>query len=229
MTTNCTACHGSRLEKEYTGKNPDVPADVHFQKLAMQCTRCHSGAEMHMAVAQGIDMNTMTNTPKCASCHAEILQSGENMQVHQTHAEKVACQVCHSLSYKNCYGCHVGLDDKGLPYYQVDKSEMNFKIGKNPRPTTEHPQVFTLVRHVPVNRTIFDFYGKDLLPDFDVLPTWKVSDPHNIQRKTPQNQSCNNCHGNSVLFLMEKDIPERNIKANQGVFFKGEELPKPIQ
>jgi hypothetical protein len=229
MATNCTSCHGSRLEKEYTGKNPDIPADVHFQKLAMPCTGCHTGAEMHAAATPGVDMNTMTNTPKCISCHANILEFGENMQVHQTHVEKVDCQVCHSLAYKNCYGCHVGVDDKGLPYYQLDKSEMNFKIGKNLHQTADHPQVFTLVRHVPVNRNILDFYGKNLLGEFDVLPTWKASDPHTIQRKTPQNQSCNNCHGNTVLFLTQKDIAKIDTKSNRGVFLTAEELPKPIQ
>ena len=32
VETNCTSCHGSRMEKEFFGKNEGVPADVHYIK-----------------------------------------------------------------------------------------------------------------------------------------------------------------------------------------------------
>ncbi len=229
METNCTSCHGSRLFKEYTGKNPDVPADVHFQKKAMQCTGCHTGHEMHAAASAGVNMDNTDNAPQCLSCHNEISEIGENAKVHQVHGGKVACQVCHAVSYKSCYGCHVGKDKRGLPYFQVERSVMNFKIGKNLHPTDRNPAAYVLVRHVPVNRNIFKYYGNNLLPDFDSLPTWKMSSPHNIQRKTPQNGACNNCHGNSELFLMKKDVDKIELKANEGVYFSHDELPKTIQ
>ncbi|MEJ2055022.1 MAG: multiheme c-type cytochrome [Calditrichaceae bacterium] len=228
METNCTSCHGSRLEKEYTGKNPNVAADVHFQKKAMQCTGCHTALEMHETTKAGIDMKNVENSPQCLSCHETLTESGEYIEIHKTHVPNVACQVCHSMPYKNCYGCHVGKDAKGLPYFQLDKSEMNFKIGKNLHPTDKNPATFVIVRHVPVNRNIFDFYGKNLLPDFNSLPTWKFSSPHNIQRKTPQNEKCNNCHGNSELFLTEKDIMRDEIKANKDIYLNKDQLPKAI-
>ena len=105
---------------------------------------------------------------------------------------------------------------------------MNFKIGKNKLDGKENTVVYKLVRHVPINSKIFDYYGKNLLPNFDALPTWKFSSPHNIQRKTPQNESCNNCHGNSKLFLTQKDVAADELKANKGIYFSQEELPKTI-
>jgi thiosulfate/3-mercaptopyruvate sulfurtransferase len=48
-------------------------------------------------------------------------------------------------------------------------------------------------------------------------PTWKYTTPHNIQRVTPQNAECNNCHGNLDLFLTEDDVLPDEVKANETV------------
>jgi thiosulfate/3-mercaptopyruvate sulfurtransferase len=64
---------------------------------------------------------------------------------------------------------------------------------------------------------LFAFYGEGLLPDFDNVPTWKYAAVHNIQRQTPQNQDCNNCHGQSDLFLTEADVDAAELEANRGV------------
>jgi hypothetical protein len=79
------------------------------------------------------------------------------------------------------------------------------------------------VRHVPVARDSFAYYGADLLPNFDALPTWKYATPHNIQRITPQNEACGGCHGNAELFLTTDDVALDERKANENVIV--EELP----
>jgi hypothetical protein len=130
----------------------------------------------------------------------------------------LAWLVCHSVGpYKQCYGCHVGKDEDGLPYRQLEPSELDFKIGLNPRQSEERPWNYVLLRHVPVNEDIFAAYGENLLPDFDAEPTWKYTTPHNIQWVTPQNTECNNCHGTPDLFLMEHDVLPEELEANQSV------------
>ena len=52
---------------------------------------------------------------------------------------------------------------------------------------------------------------------FDALPTWKYATPHNIQRTTPQNQECNNCHGQADLFLAADDVDPDELEANKDV------------
>jgi thiosulfate/3-mercaptopyruvate sulfurtransferase len=142
------------------------------------------------------------------------------------HDETVACQVCHSAGpYKQCYGCHVGKDDQGLPYRKLELSELAFKIGLNPLKSDERPWDFVLLRHVPVTRDTFAFYGENLLPDFDAEPTWKYATPHNIQRNTPQNESCNSCHGVQALFLIEEDVAPDELEANRSVIVP--EVPPP--
>ena len=46
MHTVCLACHGSRIEKEYFGKNKGIPPDIHKQKY-FKCSKCHKAQEMH--------------------------------------------------------------------------------------------------------------------------------------------------------------------------------------
>jgi hypothetical protein len=137
---------------------------------------------------------------------------------HAIHQGKVSCQVCHSMPYKNCYSCHVGKDKSGAPYFETAPSKMDFKIGLNPKITKERPQKYVIVRHVPISPGLFDFYVKDALTNMDKAPTWKFATPHNIQLKTPQNETCLSCHGNNKLFLTKKDVESWEVKANKNVF-----------
>jgi len=224
METNCTSCHGSRVEKEYLGKNKGFPADVHWAKKGMTCVACHKGEEMHgTGKAYGYRYE-VENMPTCEGCHKEALKKGK---AHRIHKNKVSCQVCHSVAYKNCYNCHVGKDAQGIPYFKTEKSEMNFKIGLNPLRSKRRPYKFVTVRHIPVTPGTFDFYVKGGLSNFSALPTWKLATPHNIQRKTPQNSSCNSCHGKRELFLLEKDVPPQEQEANKGVIVPEKRVPKP--
>jgi hypothetical protein len=74
-----------------------------------------------------------------------------------------------------------------------------------------------LLRHVPVTRDTFGYYGDDLLPNFDGVPTWKYATPHNIQQVTTQNSECANCHGNADLFLTADDVLPEECEANKTV------------
>jgi len=47
---------------------------------------------------------------------------------------------------------------------------------------------------------------------------------HNIQRVTPQNQDCNNCHGQDALFLLEVDVDPDELEANRDVIVR--EVPE---
>ena len=82
-----------------------------------------------------------------------------------------------------------------------------------------------LVRHIPIARDTFAFYGDDLLPNYGDVPTWKYAVVHNIQRVTPQNQACNNCHGQRSLFLTADDVDPDELEANGAVVV--ESVPGP--
>lgn len=225
---NCTACHGSRLEKEYMGKAAEdypelnLQPDVHWLPKSMQCTDCHKGSWMHNEAGPYPNRYEDKEAPSCEGCHAKdskftgVASHTKHAGV-QTGATSLQCQVCHAQSYNNCYGCHVGKDKKGLPYYKTDKSEFNFKIGRNPDKTKDRPYDYIIVRHVPVARDTFKFYGDDILSNFDALPTWKYATPHTIQKLTPQAKDCNSCHGNAKLFLTDKDVLPDEKKANEKV------------
>jgi thiosulfate/3-mercaptopyruvate sulfurtransferase len=82
------------------------------------------------------------------------------------------------------------------------------------------------LRHVPIDPEAFAYYGDDLLPNFDALPTWKYATPHNIQRITPQNETCGSCHGNAEFFLTADDVAPEELEANKDVIV--EDLPFPM-
>jgi hypothetical protein len=226
MDTNCTSCHGSRVEMEYLGKNGGIPGDVHYTQKGMKCIACHTGDELHGSGTDYVYRYDVENGPRCEGCHEDAVSPTATTRTHRIHKEKVSCHVCHSVAYKNCYSCHVGKDKKGLPYFKTDKTEMAFKIGLNPRPSKERPFTYVTLRHVPVSKETFAFYVKDGLTNFDELPTWKLATPHNIQRKTPQTESCKSCHGNKELFLLEGDVAPEEQAANKGVIVPDNAIPR---
>ncbi len=218
ISDTCLACHGGRVGPEYQGKNEGVKGDVHWMKGGMPCVECHTVADFHGDGEEYAHRYDGAEMPACLDCHPTVSGGADGVMQHTLHQDKVACQVCHSVGpYKNCYGCHVGTDEEGLPYRQLEPSELDFKIGLNSLQSEERPWNYVLLRHVPVSQDIFASYGENLLSDFDAEPTWKYTTPHNIQRVTPQNTECNNCHGNPELFLTEGDVPPEELEANQSV------------
>ncbi|MCL7453239.1 MAG: hypothetical protein M8467_09335 [Anaerolineae bacterium] len=220
----CAGCHRSRIGAEYTGKNAGVPADVHWIQGNMSCFECHSADEMHGAMGEGEHRYAGATIPGCqdADCHPGVGTDDSVRQHTDFHFEAMSCQVCHSTTYQNCYGCHVAQQD-GVPDHQIESSVLAFKIGRNPLQSEERPWEYVPLRHVPIDPESFAYYGENLLPNFDALPTWKYATPHNIQRITPQNETCQSCHGNAEFFLTDGDVLPGELEANEAVIV--EELP----
>lgn len=229
MHTVCTACHGSRIEKEYMGKNKGIPPDVHKTKY-FKCKKCHTADEMHGDGNEYANRYEVENAPKCKNCHEDIYaDTAENARQHQLHKDRVSCQVCHSMPYKNCFSCHFGKDKLGYKYFKTKGSTLQFKIGLNPLQSDKRPEKFVTLRHVPVDHGSFRFYVDNGLTNFDRLSTWKLATPHNIQRKTPQNASCNACHGTAALFLLEKDVKPEYLNANRTVILAADQIPQKVK
>jgi cytochrome c peroxidase len=138
--------------------------------------------------------------------------------------------VCHSVSYSNCDGCHVAVSQKtGNPFFSTDATYLGLFIGRNPRPSYERPYAFVLLRHVPIAPDNFDYYGEDLLANFNRLPTWVYATPHNVQLDTPQAESCNACHGNAEWFLTADRVKPAELRANQSVIVGSVPAPVPLE
>jgi len=232
MTRNCAACHGSRVGNEYLGKHEDLKADVHFREGRMTCVDCHTGNEMHGQLSdcktchtepEELSVSTPNHryegvqTPRCETCHITTT-IGDGIEMHEAHGADLSCQVCHSVAYTSCDGCHVQISDKtGNPLFATDSSYLGLYIGRNPLKSFDRPYDFVPLRHVPISQTSFQFYGENLLSNFDALPTWVYTTPHNIQLETPQTESCNSCHGNPDIFLTPDKVLPGELTANQGV------------
>ncbi|MBP7998215.1 MAG: hypothetical protein KA314_02355 [Chloroflexi bacterium] len=233
MTRNCTACHGSRVGNEYLGKHEGLMADVHLRMGRMNCVDCHSGHEMHGQPAECQTCHTSPDAaavppadhryagvqqPRCETCHVSAALGQDGYEMHQAHGGDLSCQVCHSIAYTNCDNCHVALSETtGNPYFATDASYQGFYIGLNPIRSYDRPYQYVPVRHIPVSPESFSFYGADLLTFFNALPTWKYTTPHNIQRITPQAETCNACHGNADLFLTIDKVKPEEVEANLAV------------
>jgi hypothetical protein len=214
----CLACHGARVSNEYQGKNEGVEGSVHWLEGGMPCFECHEVSHYHGDGTEYTHRYEGAPGVNCLDCHSETAPDRSEIPEHRIHDGSVPCEVCHvSGPYKSCYNCHVALDDKGLPYYKVDKSELTFKIGRNPIKSDDRPWDYVLVRHIPVAPDTFAFYDGYVLPEFDNAPTWKYATPHNIQRVTTQNESCDSCHGNENLFLTADDVAPEELAANADV------------
>ncbi|RKX79059.1 MAG: hypothetical protein DRP87_04495 [Spirochaetes bacterium] len=229
MQEVCTSCHGSRVGPEFLGMNEGIPADIHRQKSYFKCTSCHSSVEMHGDGVEYANRYEVATAPECESCHRDVYTSqGENTTQHTIHKDKVSCQVCHAMPYKNCWECHVGTDDQGLTFFRTKATKMDFKIGLNPARDERHPEKFVTVRHIPVDFNTFSFYVEDGLSEFNMLPNWKMTTPHTIRRETPQNSSCDSCHGNESIFLSLEDVEEKYREANKEVIVPKELIPAKV-
>jgi len=242
MIQNCIACHGSRVGNEYLGRNEGLDADVHLRQGHMACTDCHDGARMHGRTdncatchpgPEGSEVPPPDHryagvqAPRCESCHAVVATGQDDVIMHQMHGDNLSCQVCHSVSYTSCDGCHIQNGQGGAgTEFELENMELTFLIGRNTQQTYDRPYNYVPVRHAPIDQETFSVFGQDLMPNFDERATWQYTTPHNIQRKSPQAGSCNNCHGNPDLFLTADKLPPEELEANQEVIV--EEIPPPI-
>jgi nitrate/TMAO reductase-like tetraheme cytochrome c subunit len=205
QTRNCTACHGSRIGDEFKGSNAGLKASIHYSS-GMNCFNCHTGTEIHGTNSAADIRYNVTALPECLDCHSNV--KNDSIEMHEMHVGQLACQICHSQPYKNCYSCHVSQLGSSIEHGLMFPSQIDFKIGRNPIKSEKHPEDFVLLRHIPIAPNSFEEYGIEL-PNFTTLPTWKYASPHNILRRTPQNESCESCHGMSNLFLTEDYINEK--------------------
>jgi Zn finger protein HypA/HybF involved in hydrogenase expression len=226
METVCASCHGGRVFGEFTGAKADYKADIHFDKERMKCVNCHTAAELHADGRNANQRFQVAPRPNCKHCHLKSFDVKGGNRFHLQHGQDLACQVCHAQANKNCFNCHVGLDQKKLPYFKCQETRMQFKIGRNPLKSKDRHSAYVVVRHAPITPSIFDSYVKDALGRIDALPTWKLDTPHSIRRHTPQNQSCNACHGHANLFLREEDMAPWERKANRKVRVPDSNIPK---
>ena len=233
MTNNCTACHGSRVGNEYMGKHEDIKADVHFRQGRMTCEDCHTSHEMHgqppncQECHQGPEQNQVPppdhrydglQGPSCESCHASVTAGNDGNLMHENHPGSLSCQVCHSVSYTSCDGCHVSISEQtGNPIFETEGSYLGFYIGKNPIRNYARPYEYVPVRHVPISTTSFDFYEEGMVSNFTGKETWVYATPHNIQKNTPQAESCAACHGNPEVFLTADNVAPGELSANRNV------------
>lgn len=218
MTRTCTACHGSRVGNEYLGKNEGYLADVHFRQARFVCADCHEDNEMHGAYNQeDAHRYDGEERPACETCHQDVIAGTSGVVQHTIHTDRLSCQVCHSVTYKSCDGCHTHKNADGVPFFETEGSSMTFFIGKNPIQNEERPYEYVPVRHVPISRDSFEYYGENLLSNFDAAPTWRYTTPHNIQLETPQNRACTACHGNAEIFLTADKVAPDELEANRDV------------
>jgi hypothetical protein len=240
----CTACHGSRVQNEYYGLNegPEgrLPRDLHSTMLRYQCTDCHTGNEMHgMGDYQNATHRYDTKgESSCEACHLDdggVAADTDYFAIpeHLLHGtEMLSCQACHSVAYTNCTNCHVDRADtpEKTPYYTVQEHSLGFFLARNPRQNTQRPYRYVPVRHVPIDPNSFSYYedqfGVEFLTDFMNRPTWVYATPHNIQRNTPQTESCESCHTNDSIFLTPDKVPPAELEANLGIIVQSApELP----
>jgi thiosulfate/3-mercaptopyruvate sulfurtransferase len=188
--------------------------DVHWIQARMTCTDCHDGAELHGSGVMYANRYEVEEAPDCQDCHP---QSGLNeTSAHSTHQEKLSCYVCHSAGpVKTCTGCHEGYNAEGSRFRTSDVSYV-FKIGTNPNPTEDYPYEYVTVRKVPTVEDSFEGFGVTL-ENYDAVPSWKMSTPHNIRKTTRYNRSCDSCHGHPELFLSEEDLGPNPSEADLSV------------
>jgi thiosulfate/3-mercaptopyruvate sulfurtransferase len=211
MQQTCLQCHKDQAN-EFLGLSGQAP-DVHYTN-GMQCIDCH-GNGIH---GDGITYTTMWDVkemPQCGMCHTDVTNGTSNIAEHNVPQMKVLnCTVCHAQPYTNTYNytsMFVGDQYVG----SVSMTVTDFEIGFNTIPAV--PYLYTTVRHYPITRDTFDYFGINLLNGFNLVPTWQTTSPHNIQAATPQNASCNDCHINAGYFLTRDMLDPNDSLANLGV------------
>lgn len=225
MITVCVTCHVSRGGHAYLGVASGTQPDVHLTKYSYKCTTCHRSDELHgdgIAVEQRY---AYTKLPKCKICHTTSQTSN---QYHTQHFEDFNCQVCHSQDYNNCGSCHIHGDGARVPSYQ------GFKIAKNPIPTIKTGFNLTLVRRTLAAPDNWIVYGVANYTNFDALPTYNYTSPHNILKFTSRTQvgsgACySKCHIrndngtliNKELYLFNSDLLPWELNANSGITCDG--------
>ena len=186
MRKNCTTCHVSRGGHAYFGEGVGTVPDVHLTSAGFDCLDCHSRNEIHGDGNYYDQRYKNQLKPECENCHTNIADVNN---FHKTHMDDFNCQTCHSQDYNNCGSCHVPEPGTGHGGARVE-AHLKFKIGMNPIPETKPYKMATL-RQSLMAPDSWDGYGVDIMPNFDVRPTYKYTTPHNILRWTARTDTTN--------------------------------------
>lgn len=234
MMKVCVSCHTSRGGHAYLGVAVGTEPDVHLTNNSYTCLSCHTGAEMHGNGEPVEQRYAYSELPECENCHSGIESSNNH---HQMHYDDFNCQVCHSQDYNNCGQCHINFEGSTksgagaqIPAY------LDYKIAKNPIPDVKSEYKFVLVRRTLAAPENWDAYEDNAYPNFDALPTYNYTTPHNILRWTDRTnvsdgESCySNCHVrneggklvNKELYLFQDDLLEWEINASKDIVVDGE-------
>lgn len=208
----CALCHGGRVYPEFTGKFGGTP-DIHYQK-GMICIDCHKKNEFHGDGNHYLSRKEVKEKPACLKCHKPGEEKTEKAKsAHETHAQKLSCASCHaSEGYNNCYDCHLG---KGA----TPKS--NFILGLSPR----DKKTITTLRIIPTVRDTFKSAGISM-DNYDALPNYWDTTPHNIKKQTKRTRSCDVCHVDKKGFLTKKNLIKNGSKANEGLIYEPKSINK---
>jgi len=230
MVSVCVTCHTSRGGHAYLGVASGTQPDVHLTMKGFVCTDCHDRIDLH-GNGQKVDQRyAYDRLPSCTTCHEGIETSNT---YHATHFTDFNCQVCHSQKYNNCGSCHVHGEGARIPSY------MDFKIAANPIPAIKPGYDFTLVRRTLAAPDNWSNYGVPQYANFDALPTYNYTTPHNILKWTERTQvtdgkSCDaNCHIrneggtliNKHLFLFQEDLLSWEQGASANIVVDGKLPP----
>ncbi|MHC1706411.1 MAG: hypothetical protein AB9842_02690 [Bacteroidales bacterium] len=226
MINICVTCHVSRGGHAYLGVASGTKADVHLTQAGFKCMNCHSGEELHGDGVKVEQRYAYSKLPKCDSCHTGISNSNT---YHTAHYSDFNCQVCHSQVYNNCGSCHIHGAGARIPAY------MGFKIASNPIPDLKIGFDFTLVRRTLAAPDNWMEYGVPQYANFDALPTYNYTSPHNILRWTARTDvevgsACySNCHirnesgvfVNKELYLFQEDLLPWEVGATSHITVDG--------
>ncbi len=226
MVSVCVTCHSSRGGHAYMGMASGTQSDVHLKKMNYKCVDCHKAEELH---GDGVEVDqryAYEGLPKCEDCHAGTQK--KNLY-HVVHYDDFNCHACHSQDYNNCGSCHIHGEGARIPSY------LGFKIAANPIPDIREGYKFTLVRRTLGAPDNWEKYGVPSYANFDALPTYNYTTPHNILRWTSRTQvpsggSCSdNCHirneggilVNKGLYLFEENLLDWEKNATSKIAVDG--------
>lgn len=235
MLNVCVKCHSSRGGHAYLGVAAGTEPDVHITSQNFKCLDCHNGAEMHGNGEPVEQRYAYSELPECEECHTDLASSNN---YHSTHLGDFNCQVCHSQDYNNCGQCHINFEDEHLKSgagAQIP-SYLGYKIAVNPLPELRpFESDFALVRRTLAAPENWDAYVENAYPNFNALPTYNFTTPHNILKYTSrttveEGQSCAyNCHIRNVddslynknLYLFEEDLLDWELEASRSITVDG--------
>jgi thiosulfate/3-mercaptopyruvate sulfurtransferase len=196
----CAMCHGGRVWPEFTGDYGGSP-DVHYRK-GMTCGDCHGPVQFHGDGNAYTSRKDVPVRPLCTDCH-DIATMGKDStkETHATHEESVSCSACHTATaYRQCSSCHLGGGAVSSPA---------IVLGHNPR----QPKQLTTLRLIPTTRDTFKPAGLGMA-NFDTLPNYWDTVPHNIAKRTDRTRDCNTCHQEGTYYMEAERLPKGGSTKN---------------